>query len=253
MLNGKVALITGAARGIGKTIALELAANGAKIAINDFKLVKEANETVEEIKKLGSDAKAYIADVSQKDQVAQMVSDIEKDFGKIDILINNAGISPKHNGVKKCVFEMDPEEWDKVMQVNLNSAFYTIRYAAPIMMKIGGGRIVNIASMAARLYSPIPGAHYCASKTGIIGLTRVCAGELAPYNIIVNAIAPGRIESEMTSAAGEEANKKILSTIPIGRYGTQQDVAKLIKFLVSDENNYIVGATIDINGGRAIL
>ena len=250
MLQGKTALITGAGRGIGRAIALELARAGANIAVNDYNLPEE---TVALVCNEGVKSKGYAADVSDCQAVAAMVDQVKKDFGSIDILINNAGISPKHEGRKHHIYEMDPEEWKKVVDINLNGVFYCTRYVAPIMMANKWGRIVNLSSMAARVFSPVAGIHYCATKTAVLGFTRVSAGELAPYNIIVNAVAPGRIDSEMTRAAGEEANKAILSTIPLNKYGTVEDVAKTIKFLVSEENGYIVGATIDINGGRAMV
>lgn len=253
MLQGKVALVTGAARGIGQAVALELADAGVNIALNDFGLAEQAEETAAMIRGKGVKCQVYLADVSNRAAVASMIDIIKHDYGSLDILINNAGISPKHNGLKKPIYEMDPEEWEKVISININGVFYCTRYAAPIMMENRWGRIVNLASQAGRVYSPIAGGHYCTSKAAVGGFTRVCAGELAPYNIIVNAVAPGRIESEMTKAYGEERNKAILKEIPLGKYGTVQDVAKTIKFLVSDDNGYVVGATIDINGGRAML
>ena len=250
MLRGKTALITGAGRGIGRAIALELALAWVDIAVNDYHV---PDETVTLVRNEGVRCQGYAADVSDCQGVSRMVGQIKKDFGSIDILINNAGISPKHDGHKHHVYEMDPAEWQKVIDINLNGVFYCTRYVVPIMMANKWGRIVNLSSMAARVFSPIPGIHYCATKAAVIGFTRVCAGELAPYNIIVNAVAPGRIDSEMTQAVGEETNKAILSTIPLNKYGTVEDVAKTVKFLVSEENGYIVGATIDINGGRAML
>lgn len=252
-MKGKVAIVTGAFRGIGRSIALELAANGADIVINDYLMDKDSLELVKNIELMGVRSKIYIADVSCKDKVFRMISDIKKDFGHIDILINNAGISPKHCGVKSPVYEMDPEEWDSVIKVNLGGAFYCTRYVAPLMIDEGWGRIVNISSMAGRIYSPVAGAHYCASKAGILGFTRVCAGELAPFNVIVNAVAPGRIQSNMMEMAGEDKNLEILKSIPIGQFGQPEDVAKIVRYLASDENKYIVGATIDINGGRVMI
>ena len=253
-MKGRVALVTGAARGIGRAVALELAAHGADIAVNDYALEKEVRELVREVEAKGNRAKPYIADVSRKEQVLGMVGDIKKEFGRIDILINNVGISPKHNGLKKPIYEMDPEEWERVIQVNLNGAFYCTRYIAPLMMEKRWGRIVNVNSLAGKIYSsPLPGAHYFASKAGMLGLTRVCAAELAPFNILVNGVAPYRIETEMMRAVGDEVNQELLKMIPLGRFGRPEDVAKVIRFLASDENRYIVGATIDINGGRAIL
>ena len=252
-MKGRVALVTGAARGIGRAVALELAAHGADIAVNDYALEKEAHEVVELIEAQGRRARVYLADVSRKEQVLEMVSAIKNEFGRIDILINNVGISPKHKGVKKPIYEMDPEEWEKVIRVNLNGAFYCTRYIAPLMIEKKWGRIVNVSSLAGRVYSPVPGAHYSASKAGMLGLTRVCAAELAPFNILVNAVAPGRMETAMKNEVADEVNQESLRTIPLGKFGRPEDVAKVVCFLASDENRYVVGATIDINGGRAIL
>jgi 3-oxoacyl-[acyl-carrier protein] reductase len=253
MLKGKVALVTGAARGIGRAIASELAQEGVHIALNDFAAGEQATQTAEMIRTKGVRCKVYLADVADREAVAAMIDKIKNDFGSLDILVNNAGISPKHEGLKKCVYDMDPDEWQRVVDVNLNGIFYCTRYAAPIMMANGWGRIVNLSSLAGRSYSPIPGIHYSATKAAVIGFTRVCAAELAPYNIIVNAVAPGRIDSDMTKDYGVERTKALMSTIPLGKYGTVMDVAKTVRFLISEDNGYIVGATIDINGGRAML
>jgi len=253
MLKGKRALVTGASRGIGRAVAISLAQAGADVAVNDIKFEDSCDELTKIIEGYGNRVGVYTADIANRQQVSKMIDEIAVDFGGIDILINNAGISPKHGGLKKPIYEMEPDEWERVIQVNLTGAFYCTRYVAPIMIKGGWGRIVNISSMAARVYSPIPGAHYCASKAGIRGLTWVCAGELAKFNILVNAVAPGRIYSQMMAEIGDEYNREILKTVPIGKFGEVEDVSSLIKFLVSEENTYIVGATIDINGGRAML
>jgi 3-oxoacyl-[acyl-carrier protein] reductase len=253
VLKGKVALVTGAARGLGKAIAMELAQEGVNVAVNDYLLPDEAGETAAQIRAKGVRSEVYLADVSDQKAVCRMVQKIKNDFDTIGILINNAGISPKHNGSKHCVYEMDPEEWQRVISVNLHGVFYCTRYVAPIMIENRWGRIVNLSSMAGRVYNSIPGIHYCASKAAVIGFTRVSAAELAPFNIIVNAVAPGRIESEMMKAYGEERNKAILDAIPLHKHGTAEDVARTVKFLVSEQNGYVVGATIDVNGGWAML
>jgi 3-oxoacyl-[acyl-carrier protein] reductase len=253
VLKGKIALVTGSAKGIGRAIALELAQQGVHIAVNDLKLSEQAEQTAEMVREKGVRGGVYVADVADRRAAEAMISEIKSDFGSLDILINNAGISPKRLGLKQCVHEIDPDEWQRVVDVNLTGVFNCTRYAAPIMMANGWGRIVNLSSMAGRVYSPIPGIHYCATKAAVIGFTRVCAAELAPHNIIVNAVAPGRIDSDMTRDFGAERTKALMSTIPAGRYGTAEDVAKTVRFLVSEDNGYIVGATIDINGGRAML
>lgn len=253
MLKGRIALITGAARGIGKAIAIELAQKNAHVIINDYYLEDEAKKLADNINQKGYSASYFIADVSSKEQVKDMIETSVYEYDKIDILVNNAGISPKHNGLRMPIYEMDPEEWDQVVQVNLNGAFYCTRYVAPVMIKNEWGRIVNITSQAGRTYSAVAGGHYCSAKAGMIGLTRVSAGELAPYNIIVNGIAPGRIETDMMKEFGDSGNQEYLKTIPIRKFGTVEDVAVLTRFLVSEENQFIVGDTIDINGGKLML
>lgn len=254
MIKGRVALVTGAARGIGRAIALELASQGVNIALNDYSLVSQAKETAEAIRAKGVSCQVYLADVSDKEAVEAMIKKIRNDFGSLDILINNAGISPKKpDGKKRCLYEMDPAEWELVVKINLNGVFNCTRYAAPIMMENRWGRIVNLSSASGRYYSPVAGCHYAATKAAVASFTRVTAGELGPYNIITNCIAPGRIESAMTKSEDPERRAALLKEIPINKYGTDEDVAKLVRFLVSDDNGFIVGATIDINGGRPML
>lgn len=248
----RVALVTGASRGIGKAIAYELAQRGHRIALNDLD-ADEATTAAEDLKQEGHDVIACPADVSKYEDVERMVGTIEKTWGSVHVCVNNAGISPKHNGHKAPVTEMSPDEWDSVVDVNLNGAFYCIRTVAPIMRAQSWGRIVNISSMAARAHSDIPGAHYVASKQGLLGLTRTAAAELAPHNILVNAVCPGRIESEMMQAFPADENQSLLSKIPRGRFGSPKDIAKVVGFLSSDEVDYVVGATLDISGGRNMI
>ena len=241
-IKGKVALVTGASRGIGKAIALELAKKGAKIAVNYHSNKELAEKVVEEIKKLGSEAKAYKADVSNYNQVKKMVEEIVKDFGTIHILVNNAGVIAKTFSVT----EITDEEWDQIININLKGAFNCIKATAPIMIKNKEGKIINISSVAGKMGGTV-GPAYAASKAGLIGLTFSVAQELLPHNITVNAIAPGPIETEMIAKLPKERKEKILSRVPMKRFGTPEEVAKTVTFLI--ENDYITGEVIDVNGG----
>ncbi len=241
-IKGKVALVTGASRGIGKAIALELADKGAKIAVN-YRTNKElAEKVVKEIEEQGGEARAYRADVADYNQVKKMVEEILKDFGTIHILVNNAGVIAKTFSV----MEITDEEWDTILNTNLKGAFNCIKAVAPIMIKNGEGKIINISSVAGKMGGTV-GPAYAASKAGLIGLTFSVAQELLPHNITVNAIAPGPIETEMIAKLPEERKKKILSRVPMGRFGTPEEVAKTVTFLI--ENDYITGEVIDVNGG----
>ncbi len=241
-IKGKVALVTGASRGIGKTIALELAKKGAKVAVNYNTNRELAENVVSEIKKLGGEAKAYKADVSDYPQVKQMIKAILEDFGTIHILVNNAGVIAKTFSV----IEITDEEWDTIINTNLKGAFNCIKAVAPVMIKNKWGKIINISSVAGKMGGTV-GPAYAASKAGLIGLTFSVAQELLPHNITVNAIAPGPIETEMIAKLPEERKKKILSRVPMGRFGTPEEVAKTVIFLI--ENDYITGEVIDVNGG----
>ncbi len=241
-IKGKIALVTGASRGIGKAIALKLAEKGAKIAVN-YKTNKElAEKVVKEIEEQGGEARAYRADVADYNQVKKMVEEILKDFGTIHILVNNAGVIAKTFSV----MEISDEEWDTILNTNLKGAFNCIKAVAPIMIKNGEGKIINISSVAGKMGGTV-GPAYAASKAGLIGLTFSVAQELLPHNITVNAIAPGPIETEMIAKLPEERKKKILSRVPMGRFGTPEEVAKTVTFLI--ENDYITGEVIDVNGG----
>jgi 3-oxoacyl-[acyl-carrier protein] reductase len=251
-LKGRIAVITGGGRGIGRGIALALAREGANVVIADV-LAEHAQKTAREAEAEGVGAMATVADVSDKAQVNRLVEDTIRSFGRVDILINNAGVSPKKDGAKVTVVEMDTDEWERVIGVNLHGSFYCARACAREMVKQGYGKIINMSSLAGRTYSAIPGAHYLASKAAVIGLTRALAGELAPYGINVNAIAPGRIESEMIRDVPSEVNELYLQKIPVNRLGTHEDIANTALFLVSDLAGYITGVTVDVNGGSLML
>lgn len=241
-IKNKVALITGSSRGIGKAIALRLAKEGVNIAINYLKNKEQAENVVKKAEKHGVKAKTYQADVSNYLEVERMFQKIVNDFGTIHILINNAGIIPQHFSI----FDIPVEEWEKIMTVNLTGVFNCTKAAVPIMIKNGEGKIINISSVAGKMGGTV-GPHYAASKAGIIGMTFSLAQELLKYNITVNAIAPGPIETEMIKSLPEERKKKILSRVPMGRFGKPEEVAEAVVFLIKCD--YITGEVIDINGG----
>ncbi len=241
-LEGKSALITGGARGIGKEIAMVFAKEGANIAICDVNL-EEAEKTAKEIHDLSRESLAFKVDVTDSMQVQDMADKILDKFNKIDILINNAGIT-KDN----LLLRMSEEEWDKVIAVNLKGAFLCTKIVSKIMLKQRFGKIVNLASIIG-IMGNAGQANYAASKAGIIGLTKSVAKELASRNICVNAIAPGFIKTDMTSKLPEDVQKKMLSVIPLARFGEAKDVADLALFLSSESSSYITGQVIQVDGG----
>lgn len=246
-LSGKVALITGSARGIGKAIALELANHGAKIVINDILPKNEIDKTLEEIRKSGDRAIGIRADITIFEEVESMVKEIINKFGKIDILVNNAGIIRD-----SLLIRMKEEDWDAVININLKGTFNCSKTVAKYMIRQkSGGKIVNISSVIG-LVGNIGQANYAASKAGIIGLTKSIAKELALRNINVNAIAPGFIETDMTKRLSEKVRKDLQQQIPLKRLGTVKDIAKVVYFLVSDNANYITGQVINVDGGMVM-
>ncbi|MBL4952649.1 3-oxoacyl-[acyl-carrier-protein] reductase [Neobacillus sp. OS1-32] len=246
-LTGKTALVTGASRGIGRAIALELASQGANVAVNYAGSEAKANEVVDEIKALGRDAFAYKCNVSDSANVTEMVKSVIDRFGSLDILVNNAGIT-KDN----LIMRMKEEEWDDVININLKGVFLVTKAVTRQMMKQRKGRIINIASIVG--VSGNPGqANYVAAKAGVIGLTKTTAKELASRNITVNAIAPGFITTDMTDQLPEEIKAEMLKQIPLARLGEPKDVAKAAAFLASDDAAYITGQTLNIDGGMVML
>jgi len=241
-LEGRVAMVTGAAQGIGRAIALALAEVGADIAGGDVALEK-LQGVAKEIEALGRKALALHLDVSSPDSVKEAVDKTLEAFGKVDILVNNAGIT-KDN----LIMRMKPEDWDLVLRVNLNGAFHCTRAVLPGMVKQRYGRIINIASVVAQAGNPGQ-ANYIASKAGIIGLTKAVASEVGSRNITVNAIAPGFIATAMTENLPEAVRQRMLSLIPLGRMGTDRDIAHGVRFLASEEASYITGHVLNINGG----
>ena len=241
-LEGKVALITGGARGIGKELALRFAKEGSDIAICDVNM-ELLEQTAEEIRGMDKDVLVFKADVTSSTEVQNMLDKILDKFKKLDILINNAGIT--RDGL---ILRMSEEDWDKVIAVNLKGSFVCTKAAAKVMLKQRFGKIVNLASIIG-IMGNIGQANYAASKAGIIGLTKSVAKELAPRGVCVNAIAPGFIKTEMTAKLPEDIQKKMLSVIPLGRFGEPKDVADLALFLSSESSSYITGQVIQIDGG----
>lgn len=246
MLDGKVALVTGASRGIGRAIALELARQGAKVAVNYAGSEQKAQDVVDEIHEIGSEGIKIQANVSSEDDVKGMVKEVVDTFGALDILVNNAGIT-KDN----LLMRMKEEEFDQVIDTNLKGVFLTTKAVTRPMMKKRGGKIINIASVVG--VSGNPGqANYVAAKAGVIGMTKSSAKELASRNILVNAVAPGFIETDMTDQLTDDQVESMNSMIPLARLGNGEDIAKVVKFLASDDSNYITGQTIHVDGGMVM-
>ncbi|NJD02723.1 MAG: 3-oxoacyl-[acyl-carrier-protein] reductase [Ruminiclostridium sp.] len=242
-LKGKTAVVTGSGRGLGKAIALKLAQLGANIVLNDIAASDTIDVTAEEFKAAGYNVAVTKGDVRNSDDVKAMVSAAVETFGSLDILVNNAGVTKD-----KPMAMMSEEDWDLVLDINLKGAFFCTKLAAKQMIKQRSGRIVNIASVAGRYGNPGQ-ANYSASKAGLIGLTKTTAKEFASRGVTCNAVAPGFIQSKMTDALPEEVRKKYLDYIPLGRFGTPDDVANVVAFLASDESGYVTGQVIDIDGG----
>ncbi|URT72561.1 3-oxoacyl-[acyl-carrier-protein] reductase [Cytobacillus firmus] len=245
-LEGKAALVTGASRGIGREIALGLARQGADIVVNYSGSEARANEVVDEIKALGRNAFAIQCDVSNSDSVTSMVKETVEKFGKLDILVNNAGIT-KDN----LLMRMKEDEWDDVININLKGVFLCTKAVTRQMMKQRNGRIINISSIVG--VSGNPGqANYVAAKSGVIGLTKTSAKELASRGITVNAIAPGFITTDMTDKLNEDVRDQMLKQIPLARFGDPADIANVAVFLASEDSRYMTGQTLHVDGGMVM-
>ena len=241
-LTGKVAVVTGASRGIGKSISLALARQGAKIVAVDVTL-KGMDELLAEIKALGSEGIAVEGNVTVSADTENMIDKAVAAYGRVDILVNNAGIT--RDGL---LMRMKEEDWDAVLTVNLKGAFLCTRAASKVMTKQRFGRIINIASVVGQMGNAGQ-ANYCASKAGLMGLTRSNARELAKRNITVNAVAPGFIVSDMTEALPEKVKQEMAAQIPLERFGTADDIANAVIFLASESSGYITGQVLAVNGG----
>ena len=242
-MNESVALVTGGSRGIGRAICLELARQGAAVAVNYAGNEQAAQETVEACRALGVQAEAFRADVSDPAACEELINRVKERFGRLDILVNNAGVT--RDGL---LMSMKEEDYDRVLDVNLKGAFFVIRFAARQMLKQRSGRIINISSVSGRLGNAGQ-ANYCAAKAGLLGLTKSAARELGSRGITVNAIAPGFIETEMTEGLSEELRAKMQERIPLGHMGTAENVADAAAFLASDQASYITGQVLSVDGG----
>ncbi len=246
MAEKRVALVTGAGRGIGATIALTLAKENTDIAVVDYAPAESAAETLAAIEGEGVTVRYYSCDVSDFSATKAVVDQVVKDFGKIDILVNNAGVTADN-----LLMRMSEAEWDRVLSINLKGCFNMIKHVTPYMMRRRYGRIVSISSVVG-LMGNAGQANYAASKAGIIGLTKSVAKEYGPRNITANAVAPGFIKTAMTDALTDEQKKAMYKLIPLGALGETEDIANAVKFLVSDDARYVTGVVLKVDGGMYI-
>ena len=246
LLDGKVALVTGASRGIGRAVALKLASEGAKVAINYAGSQGKAEEVKAEIEKMGGEAILVQANVADSAAVEEMVAKVLEAFGTIDILVNNAGIT--RDGL---LARMKDEDFEAVVDTNLKGVFYCTKAVAKLMMKKRSGRIINMASVVG-LMGNAGQTNYAAAKAGVIGFSKSAAKELAARGITVNMVAPGFIDTDMTAAMTDKAKEMTLTGIPLNRMGTPEDVANAVAFLVSDNASYITGQVINVDGGMVM-
>lgn len=242
-LQEKAALVTGASRGIGREIALELARQGANVAVNYSGSEAKAQEVVAEIKALGRESFAIQCDVSNSESVTEMVKAAIENFGKLDILVNNAGITRDN-----LLMRMKEDEWDAVINTNLKGVFLCTKAVTRQMMKQRSGRIINIASIVGVIGNPGQ-ANYVAAKAGVIGLTKTSAKELASRGITVNAVAPGFITTDMTDKLTDEVKSAMLGQIPLSQFGEPSDIANVVAFLASEDGRYMTGQTLHVDGG----
>ncbi len=246
MLEKKVAVVTGASRGIGRAIAITLARYGATVVVNYSGSKEKADEVTEQIKNAGGTAIPYQADVADFEAVQLMFAEVKKQFGKLDILVNNAGITRDN-----LILKMTEEEFDAVIDTNLKGVFNCLKQASRIMLKQKSGRIINISSVSG-ICGNAGQVNYSAAKAGVIGMTKSLAKELGSRGITVNAIAPGYINTDMTAVLKDELKEKITGLIPLKRLGEAEDIAETAAFLASDKAAYITGQTIQVDGGLGI-
>lgn len=246
MLTGKIAVVTGASRGIGKEIALTLAQKGATVIVNYNGSATKAEETVEQIKEAGGKGEAVQCNVSDFDKSAEFMAYVIKQYGRVDILVNNAGITRDN-----LLMKMSEEDFDAVLNTNLKGAFNCIKHISRQMLKQKSGRIINVSSVSG-VMGNAGQANYCASKAGLIGLTKSVARELASRGITSNAVAPGFIDTEMTQVLSEAVKAAATEQIPMKHFGSTKDIANTVAFLASDEAGYITGQVICIDGGMAM-
>lgn len=246
MLKGKVALVTGAARGIGKEIALTLAKAGAAVIVNYNGSKERAEAVVKEIEDMGGSALAYKCNVADDEESANMVKEVLAQYGKVDILVNNAGITRDN-----LIMRMTDADYDAVLDTNLKGAFHMIRHLSRAFIKQRSGKIINISSVSG-VMGNAGQANYAASKAGLIGLTKSVARELASRNICVNAVAPGFIQTEMTEVLSEGVQENLKQMIPLGKMGSPKDVANMVLFLAGENSNYITGQVIHVDGGMVM-
>jgi acetoacetyl-CoA reductase len=242
-LEGTVVVITGAARGIGRAIAEDLGQGGAKVAVNYVHSKGSAEELVAQLHQNGSpESIAIQADVSDPEQATRLIEETVKKFGRIDVLVNNAGIN-----IDRSMKNLTAEDWNKVIQNDLSGSFYTVKAALPYFIQQKGGKIINISSMNA-LVASFGQANYSAAKAGVIGFTKTAALELARYNVTVNVICPGWIGTDMWESMPDKVKEGVLARIPLGRVGAPHEIARGVRYLIVD-GDYITGATLNINGG----